>query len=248
VTQNIYDDPGFFARYSQLGRSTDGLAGAAEWPALRAMLPDLRGRRVLDLGCGFGWFCRWAREQGAATLLGIDVSANMLQRAREMTSDPAIAYARADLESLDLPDDAHDLAYSSLAFHYVVDIGGLLDRLHRALVAGGSLVFSMEHPIYTAPTNPGWVVGADGRSTWPVDGYLREGPRRTNWLAEGVVKQHRTIGTMLGLLLRSGFAISHVEEWRPTDAQIGQRPSLAEELERPMFLLIAARKAGTPVP
>ena len=74
VTQNIYDNPQFFEGYSQLGRSVEGLAGAAEWTALRAMLPDMRGRKVVDLGCGFGWFCRWACEQGALKVLGIEVS------------------------------------------------------------------------------------------------------------------------------------------------------------------------------
>lgn len=74
MAQNIYDRPDFFEGYSQLGRSVEGLAGAVEWPALRSMLPGLGGLRVVDLGCGFGWFCRWAREQGAAQVLGLDVS------------------------------------------------------------------------------------------------------------------------------------------------------------------------------
>jgi 2-polyprenyl-3-methyl-5-hydroxy-6-metoxy-1,4-benzoquinol methylase len=66
MTQNIYDNPDFFEGYSQLSRSVRGLAGAPEWPALRTLLPDLHNLRVVDLGCGFGWFCRWARENGAA--------------------------------------------------------------------------------------------------------------------------------------------------------------------------------------
>src|ERR1700688_490398 len=103
MTQNIYDNPGFLQGYTQLGRSVEGLDGAAEWPALRALLPDLRGLNVIDLGCGFGWFCRWARDQGAARVLGLDVSEKMLARARDTTGDAAITYARADLEQLDLP-------------------------------------------------------------------------------------------------------------------------------------------------
>ncbi len=120
MTQNIYDNAEFFAGYSQLGRSVEGLDGAAEWPALRALIPDLHGRNVVDLGCGFGWFCRWAREQGAARVLGLDVSENMLARARTDTrTHAAISYARADLEHLDLPEASFDLVYSSLALHYV---------------------------------------------------------------------------------------------------------------------------------
>jgi hypothetical protein len=57
-----------------------------------------------------------------------------------------------------------------------------------------------------------------------------------------VVKHHRTIGTTLNLLIQAGFSIGHVEEFRPTDEQIAARPDLAEELERPMFLLVQARR------
>jgi len=103
MTQNIYDDDKFFTGYSRLPRSVEGLDGAPEWPALRALLPDLHGRNVLDLGCGFGWFCRWARQQGAAHVLGIDVSEKMLARARATSEDPAVTYTRADMEQLDLP-------------------------------------------------------------------------------------------------------------------------------------------------
>lgn len=242
TTQNIYDNEAFFAGYSRLGRSQAGLDGAAEWPALQAMLPDLRGTSVLDLGCGFGWFCRWARQAGAAQVQGMDVSERMLARAAATTDDPAIRYARQDLEELVLPEAMFDLVYSSLTLHYIAAIRPLLASIHRALRPGGSLVFSMEHPIYTAPSAPGWVTDAAGRQTWPIDGYLNEGPRRTDWLAKGVIKQHRTIGTMLTLLLRTGFTLTHVQEWNPTDAQIETRPALAIERERPMFLLVSARR------
>jgi SAM-dependent methyltransferase len=242
MTQNIYDNPTFFEGYSRLSRSTEGLAGAAEWPALRALLPDLRDLRIVDLGCGFGWFCRWAREHGARQVLGLDVSEKMLAQAGTETPDPAIAYARADLEKLELPDASFDLAYSSLALHYIDDLAGLLTTVHRALVPGGRLIVSVEHPIYSAPAHPGWLVGADGRKTWPIDGYSIEGPRTTDWLAKGVVKQHRTIGTYLNLLIRLGFTIRHVEEWAPTDEQIAARLALAEERDRPMFLLVAAQR------
>jgi SAM-dependent methyltransferase len=243
MTQNIYDNETFFEGYSRLPRSIEGLDGAAEWPALRALLPELRGLRVLDLGCGFGWFCRWAREHGAASVLGVDLSDRMLARARAEGHDAAISYAKADLEHLDLPAGSFELAYSSLALHYIVNLQGLLTRVQAALVPGGILIFSVEHPIFTAPTNPGWSVDSAGRKTWPVDGYLDEGPRSTDWLAKGVIKQHRTIGTYVDLLLRSGFSLSHVDEWGPSDAQVAARPEWADERQRPPFLLVACRRS-----
>lgn len=97
MTQNIYDDPAFFEGYRRLPRSVNGLAGAPEWPSLRALLPDVNGLRVVDLGCGFGWFCRWARQRGAARVLGLDASQKMLERAKADTADPAIVYERVDL-------------------------------------------------------------------------------------------------------------------------------------------------------
>ncbi len=242
MTQNIYDDDGFFADYSRLPRSVEGLDGAPEWPVLRAMLPDLRGRRVVDLGCGFGWFCRWALQQGAAYVLGLDVSEKMLARARADGGGAAIGYRRADMERLELPEAPFDLAYSSLALHYLEHLDRAMAAVHRALVPGGRFVFSVEHPIFTAPAAPGWVAGEGGRKTWPVDRYLDEGPRSTNWLAEGVIKHHRTVATYLNLLIKSGFTILRIEEWGPTPEQIAAQPAWADEVERPPFLLVAATR------
>jgi SAM-dependent methyltransferase len=242
MTQNIYDDPTFFDGYSRLPRSVGGLASAPEWPVLRTMLPDVRGLRVVDLGCGFGWFCRWVREAGAANVLGLDVSAKMLERARSETSDAAISYAQADLAALELGKGRFDLAYSSLALHYIEDVGRLMAQVHAALVPGGHFVFSTEHPIFMAPRRAGWLIDAEGRHTWPVDSYLAEGPRITEWFTPGVVKHHRTLGTTLNHLVTAGFTIARVEEFGPTDEQIAADPTLAKELERPMFLLVAAHR------
>jgi len=242
MTQNIYDSEEFFQGYSRLRRSVEGLDGAPEWPALRAVLPGLRDSNVLDLGCGFGWFCRWARRQGAVRVLGIDVSEKMLARARADTLDAAISYARADMEQLELPANSFDLVYSSLALHYVENLGGLMAQAHRVLVPGGRLVFSVEHPIFTAPSDPQWVLAAAGHKTWPVDSYLDEGPRSTDWLAKGVIKQHRMLATYLNMLIDVGFVVSHVEEWAPTEEQIAAEPSWADERQRPPFLLVAATR------
>jgi SAM-dependent methyltransferase len=241
VTQNIYDQEDFFAGYSRLPRSVDGLDGASEWPAMRALLPPMAGLRVLDLGCGFGWFARWARQEGAASVLAIDVSANMLKRAAEMTQDSAITYAIGDMETLDVPAASFDLAYSSLAFHYVANLRHTFAVIHRALMPGAPFVFSVEHPLYTAPSAPGFVTSADGRRVWPVDRYLDEGDRRTDWLAKGVIKRHRAVGGYINPLLDAGFALTRLEEWGPTAEQIAKRPEWAVERERPMFMLVAAR-------
>ncbi len=165
MTQNIYDNSDFFREYSRMDRSLYGLAGAPEWRSLQLMLPDLQGARVLDLGCGFGWFSRWAREQGAQSVLGLDVSENMLVRAIEMTSDDAVVYRQLDLEQIELPEAAFDLVFSSLVLHYVENPNRVFESVHRALVPGGLFVFSTEHPIFTAPRRPEWLIQKGGCCT-----------------------------------------------------------------------------------
>jgi SAM-dependent methyltransferase len=242
MSQNIYDDPEFFAGYSGLPRSVGGLASAPEWPALRAMLPGVRGLRIVDLGCGFGWFCRWARENGAAEVLGIDLSEKMLARARSETSDTAIAYVQADLATLVLEKGRFDLAYSSLAIHYLEDAARFFAEVYTALVPGGHFVFSTEHPIFMAPRNAGWSRDAEERPTWALDSYFSEGARTTEWFTPGVVKYHRTIGTTLNAVIGAGFIVRRVEEFVPTSEQIAAQPELIVERERPMFLLVAAER------
>jgi SAM-dependent methyltransferase len=241
MPQNIYDDPDFFAGYSQLLRSREGLAGAPEWPSLRSMLPPLEDARVLDLGCGFGAFARWAREMGAASVLGVDLSENMLARARAQTRDPGVTYYLADIENLKLPEASFDLVYSSLTLHYIEDFGAMCMAIRRLLVPGGRLVFSVEHPIFTAPSSPGWRTDAGGSKVWPVSAYLLEGRRVTDWITPGVVKYHRTVSSYVNSLLAQGFHLVRLEEWGPNHAQIAERPEWADEVHRPPFLLLAAR-------
>jgi SAM-dependent methyltransferase len=246
MAQNIYDNPEFFRGYSQLPRQVQGLRGAPEWPAIQAMLPPLAGKRVVDLGCGFGWASRWMREHGAALVFGVDLSQNMIARAKADTADPAIEYRIADLETLELSEGAFDLAYSALAFHYVEDFARLVRVISKALAPGGNLVFTIEHPIFMAAAHPHWSLDEDGRNTWLVNGYSIEGERRTDWFAKGVLKYHRTLGTTLNALIDAGFELRRIEEFVPTREQIESVPELAEELERPMILLVSARKRETP--
>ena len=235
MPQNIYDNDEFFAEYGKLRRSVEGLHGAQEWPAMRALLPDLAGKRVLDLGCGYGWFCRWARENGAANVLGIDVSEKMLARAEQSTNDPAIIYARSDLEMLELPTASFDLAYSSLALHYIENFPALVEAIHRWLAPGGSLVFSVEHPVMTAPVEAEWSTNEAGEKSWPVDHYFERGPALDRLARQGRHQAAPDNDDLLNSLIRAGFALKHVEEWAPTEEQVASWPDLAEERDAPVI-------------
>jgi len=242
MSQNIYDNQAFFDGYAQLPRSQFGLEGAPEWAAIQAMLPDLTGKKVIDLGCGYGWFCRAARAAGAAEVIGVDLSEKMLARARELTHDSGIRYQTGDLGNLTLPSQAYDLVYSSLTLHYLPDLAPLLATIFQALQPGGWLVFTTEHPIYTCPVRQGWLTDGEGQRSWAVNNYQHEGQRISNWLADGVIKYHRTLGTTLNALMAAGFTLRCVNEWGPDAEQIASTPALAEEAERPMMVLISAQR------
>ena len=92
MKENIYDNKKFFEKYKGMARSRKGLAGAGEWHALKKMLPDFLGKRVLDLGCGFGWHCMYAAKNGADSVVGVDISDNMLQQARKINSSGKSRY------------------------------------------------------------------------------------------------------------------------------------------------------------
>lgn len=243
MAQNIYDNPAFLAGYSEFPRSRDGLGATSEWPALRALLPAIAGKRVVDLGCGFGQLSRWLAAEGAVSVLGIDLSEKMLARAAAETKSAAVTYRRADLEMLELEPESADLIVSSMAFHYVEDFARLARTLHAALAAGGRLAFSIEHPIYAARAEPEWVTAADGRQAFAIADYGVEGRKVTKWIVDGVVKYHRTIGTMLNTLRDAGFAYGAVDEWTPSEDQLAAHPEWREtEFTRPMFLLMAVDK------
>ncbi|MEX0760854.1 MAG: class I SAM-dependent methyltransferase [Dehalococcoidia bacterium] len=247
MKQNKYDEPGFFAKYSEMPRSVGGLDEAGEWPAFRELLPDLRGRRVLDLGCGFGWHCRYALQQGARMVTGADISEKMIERARATTDDPRIEYRLSAIEDIGFPPDEFDVVISSLALHYVERFDLVCREVHRCMAAGGVFVLSVEHPLFTARAAQQWCYGPEGeRLHWPVDNYQQEGARHTRWMADDVIKYHRTVATYLNTLIESGFNITRVSEPAPSPEMLSRHPDWIDEDRRPMFLLMAAARAAMP--
>jgi SAM-dependent methyltransferase len=248
MSQNVYDRDDFFEEYSKLPRSQDGLSGALEWPLLEALVGDVMNLNILDLGCGFGWFSRWAREHGARSIYGIDISNKMLERAQQLSpNDALITYSIGDLETIALPQSpVYDLVFSSLAFHYIVDLKKLFQKIHECLVPGGRFVFSVEHPIFTSPmkTPTFRLDEKSGGNIWPLDSYAEEGLRVRNWLAEGVHKQHRKVDTYVTLLLETGFVLKALKEWTPTPEYYAKRPPEKwNERHRPLFLILVGEKA-----
>ncbi|NHA03758.1 class I SAM-dependent methyltransferase [Mucilaginibacter sp. HC2] len=243
MKENKYDNESFFKQYSQMARSVSGLKGAGEWHAFQKMLPDFHGKRVLDLGCGFGWHCRYAVEQGAAHVIGIDLSEKMLNKAKEINNSPLIEYKCLAIEDFTYEPDSFDVVISSLAFHYLESFDNICSKVYQCLTTGGSFIFSVEHPIFTAQSGQNWYVDEQGkRLHWPVDNYFSQGNRTTTFLGEQVIKYHKTLTTYINSLIRSGFEITALIEPEPKKTMLENVPEMQDELRRPMFLIVSAVK------
>jgi len=191
MKQNKYDEREFFEKYVAIPRSRDGLDCAREWGELRGMLPKLEGKRVLDLGCGLGWHCKYAAEQDAEFVVGIDISKKMLERAQKINGHPKIKYMRSAIEDYAFKGK-FDVVISSLAFHYLdTPFDEICKRVASILPKGGHFIFSVEHPSFT--TNDGY--------------YFDESERDTNFYGEDVEKYHRTMTTYFRGLLQNGFLV-----------------------------------------
>jgi SAM-dependent methyltransferase len=155
-----------------------------------------------------------------------------------------VTYQRDALEAVAFPPGRFGVVVSSLAFHYVVDYAGLVRRIAGWLEPGGALVYSTEHPIYTARLpGGGWIDAEPGRrARWALDRYAEEGVREETWFVAGVRKVHRTVSTLVNGLIDAGLVLERVIEPIPSEAWVRDHPEWRDERQRPMFLLVRARK------
>ena len=243
MKENKYDDEIFFRKYGEMSRSKEGLMAAGEWETLKALLPDFKGKRMLDIGCGYGWHCIYAVERGARSVVGVDISQRMLEVAREKTAYPEIEYLCVAMEDMDFPHGSFDIILSSLALHYTESYDSIIKKAYSFLKPEGVLVFSVEHPVFTAYGSQDWHRDGDGNIMhFPVDNYFYEGKRTAHFLGEEVIKYHRTLTTYINGLLTNGFEALRIVEPMPAPWMLEAMDSMRDELRRPMMLIVSAAK------
>ena len=241
-SQNIFDNPVFFDGYRELRRNRHSANELEEKPSLFSLAPDLAGKAVLDLGCGYGENCAEFKVMGASAVLGIDISEKMLAVATE--EHPDIDFLRADMSDLSFIKEKYDVVFSSLALHYVEDFAALTRGVYDLLNPGGYFIFSQEHPLTTAPiSGAGWFRDDDGNVLhYKLTDYGRGGERSTKWFVEGVRKYHRTFSEIVNTLCDAGFTVERMMEPIPTAETIAMDKSWEKDLHKPNFLLVKAKK------
>ena len=201
-----------------------------EQPTIRALLPDLAGKAVLDMGCGFGANCMDFVQRGAKNVVGIDVSQKMLDAACEENFHEKITYRRMGMEDIGGLDDCFDLVFSSMTVHYAADFDKLIRDVRCILADGGVFLFSQEHPINTA----------SGGGARQISDYLIEGSREIEWLGQKSIRYHRSFSHITNALIQEDFTIINVVEPMPTADAIEIAPRFSTETHSPTSLIIKA--------
>ncbi len=243
--QNIYDNDMFFNEYIALRETDNNYNNLLEQPAMMNLLPDLMGKTVLDLGCGFGSDCKYFAENGAEKVIGVDISKNMINLAKKNNSDEKIEYINMSMSEISSLKDTFDLVYSSLAFHYVENFEGLMNDIFHLLNRNGTLLFSQEHPIVTCSVDDSNYYIKDEKGTpcsYVISDYSIPGKRKTFWYVDGVEKYHRTFSQIINTVINTGFTVEKAEEPLPSESAISQRKGLEKEFIKPSFLIIKAIK------
>ena len=127
-------------------RTLGSVTERIEVAAVLDMLAPLKGKRVLDVGCGDGTCSLEAAERGAL-VTAVDLSEDMLAMARERSAarNVAVDWRQGDALALPFPDSSFDLAMSITLLCLVSDPRGAIRELSRVLVPGGRLVVGELH-------------------------------------------------------------------------------------------------------
>jgi SAM-dependent methyltransferase len=204
------------------------------------LLGDLKGKRVLELGCG-GAQCSIAFAKQGATAIGVDFSAVQLGHARGLCEQEEV---RVELRQGDLADlaflraDSIDLVFSAYAFGYVEDLNRVFRQVHRVLKVGAPLVFSLTHPAYDMfddNAHPSLLVRRSYFDRTPID---------FEWGGIPFTAYHHTFAELYMGLARASYRVDlilepepltgghHSHAWRDTFPLV------------PSTLIVRARKEG----
>ena len=249
--QNIFDNETFFEGYKKIREREVNANNIYEMPALFSLLPDMKGKKILDLGCGFGEHCMEYIKMGADRVVGLDISEKMLEIAKKENSDPKITYLHMPMEDLGQLKDTlgeddlmFDVVISSLAFHYIEDFSGVLRNINSLMNKGGLFIFSQEHPLNTCFTGKNrWTVDENGKKLHVnLMNYCVEKETECEWFVDNVKRYHRMFSTIINTLIEEGFSIEKLIEPYPDEEILAKYPDYSDNLHKPDFLIVRSRK------
>lgn len=220
-------------------------------PAFLDLLPDLGGRRVLDVGCGEGHNTRLLAARGAR-LTALDVAPTFVRSARD--ADASIDHLVADGTALPFDDATFDVATAFMSVMDMPDPGAVLAEMARVVRRGGWVQFSITHPASSTPERE-WIRASDGsKQLLATGGYFDEGPITETWsfgsAPHDLLEQYepftitwsrRTLSSWLNLVLDAGLTIERIAEPVASPEIADRHPEVADTRITPYFLIVRAR-------
>ncbi len=226
-------------------------------PAFFELLPDVRGRRGLDIGCGEGHNTRLLAGRGA-TVFALDMSRVFLRYATESERrEPrGIRYLPASGLALPFGDAVFDFVVGFMSFMDIPGPERVLAEAHRVLRTGGFLQFSIEHPCFALPHRRNLRTSEGRTYAFELGDYFeREDGRISEWMFSSAPAEVRAgtrpfripaftrpIGDWLNMLIDAGFTIERVAEPHPSDETVRRYPRLQDAQVVAYFLHLRARK------
>lgn len=245
--QNIYDNEVFFENFKDIRESEINFNECIETPILLAMLPELRRKNILDIGCGMGQHAKQYSDMGAESVLGIDISEKMLEYAKEHNCARNITYKKTAFEDLGGLCDRFDLVTSSLAFDYADNFDELMKNVYNLMNDDAYFVFSMSHPMATAWDGeyPRYTRTESGVKLYAnISNYMAEGKRTVKWVVDNYELYHRTFASIINSVVRAGFMIEECRESNISDEMREEYPAMfGGTIHRPDFVFFRCRKA-----
>ncbi|WP_186576304.1 class I SAM-dependent methyltransferase [Aquibacillus kalidii] len=238
---DAYNDKDFLKSFIHRRNRPKSPNNIIEKPIFIELLGDVKGKEILDLGCGDANFAVELVDQGYKSYLGIEGSSAMYEKAQSVTANLESANVQySPIEKFDYPKDAFDMVTSRLVFHYIEDLLHPFHQIFQTLHSGGKFIFSVQHPILTSSTASLHQSGK--RTNWIVDDYFYQGERVEPWIDQKVVKYHRTLEDYFKLLTEVGFSVESIREPRPEKEKFDTIEEYHRRMRIPLFLIFSCTK------
>lgn len=237
---SAYNDDQFFKNYITRRNREDSPNNIIEKPIFLEMIGDVKGKKVLDLGCGDAKFGVELLQKGCTSYDGVEGSENMATEAAKSLTGTVGNVHLTPMETWDFQTGSYDLVVSRLALHYLVDLRDIVRKAHKTLANDGRFVFSVQHPVLTSSIKS--AAASSSKTDWIVDDYFNSGERVEPWIDKKVVKYHRTIEEYFHLLKQAGFMIEDIREGTPRVEEFTNDSEYKRRLRIPLFLMFACKK------
>lgn len=203
------------------------------------LLGDLKGKRVLELGCG-GAQCSIAFARSGAAAIGVDTSSAQLAHAQKLCTamEVKVELRHADMAELAfLRADSVDVAFSAYAFQYVEDLNRVFRQVHRVLKVGSPLVFSLPHPSWS-------IIAEDQPDPTIGHSYFDRQASREVWDGVEFTIHRHSFSDLYGALTRASYRVDLILE--PPPVPSAPRSWLWNDAMEfvPRTLIVRARKEG----